>query len=66
MGILLIVGGVAYLVDFTAYFLLPAIASSVAPILAVSAIAEVSFILWLLVRGVGVGPRGEVRGRRAG
>ena len=52
LGYLLMVGGVAYLVDFTAYFLLPSAASTVAPVLAVSAVAEVSFILWLLVKGV--------------
>jgi Domain of unknown function (DUF4386) len=51
MGVLLMIGGVAYLVDFTAYFLLPVAASTVAPVLAISAVAEVSFILWLLVKG---------------
>lgn len=51
IGVLLMVGGAAYLVDFTAYFLLPAVASTVAPVLAVSAVAELSFILWLLVKG---------------
>lgn len=52
IGILLIIGGVAYLVDFTTYFLLPVAASTVAPVLAISGVAEVSFILWLLVKGV--------------
>ena len=58
IGVLLIVGGVAYLVDFTVYFLLPGMASTVAPVLGVSAVAEVSFILWLLVRGAAVAASG--------
>jgi uncharacterized protein DUF4386 len=55
MGVLLMIGGVAYLVDFTVYFLLPGAASTVAPVLAISAAAEVSFILWLLVKGAKTG-----------
>jgi hypothetical protein len=60
MGALLMIGGVAYLVDFTAYFLLPAAASTVAPVLAISAVAEVSFILWLLVKGAKTAGSGSI------
>ncbi len=66
IGALLIVGGLAYLVDFTAYFLFPSVATSVARILAASASAEVSFIVWLPVKGAKpVGPQSAAVGSKA-
>lgn len=55
LGVLLVVGCVGYLVDLLVGFLAPAAASAVTPFATVpAAVAELSLIGWLLVRGVRV------------
>jgi hypothetical protein len=52
LGVLLVVGGVGYVVDVLVHFLAPQIAPTVTPIAtAPSGIAEVALILWLLIKG---------------
>jgi len=52
LGVLLVVGGVGYVVDVLVHFLAPSVAPTVAPIAtAPSGIAEVGLILWLLIKG---------------
>jgi hypothetical protein len=52
LGWLLVVGGVGYVVDVPVHFLAPHVAAAVTPIAtAPSGVAEVSLILWLLVKG---------------
>ena len=52
IGYLLIVGGAGYVVDVLVHFLAPSLAPTVTPIAtAPSGIAEVSLILWLLLKG---------------
>ncbi|WP_258725726.1 DUF4386 domain-containing protein [Cellulomonas sp. NS3] len=61
IGVLLVVGCAGYLVDLLVGFLAPAAASAVTPFATVpAAVAELSLIGWLLVRGV------RVQGRPAG
>ena len=53
LGVLLIVGGVCYLVDVLAAFLLPDIGSAIHGFVTIpSALAEISMVLYLLVIGV--------------
>lgn len=53
LGVLLAIGGVGYLVDLFVQFLAPAVAERIAPVvLAPAAVAELSFIAWLLVKAV--------------
>jgi hypothetical protein len=54
IGVLLAIEGVLYLVNSFADFLAPGFATRVLPLLKISAIAEVAFALWLLIRGVNV------------
>ena len=53
LGVLLAVAGLAWLLNSFAAFLSPALASSLAPYpLAVGALGEIAFTVWLLIRGV--------------
>jgi NAD(P)-dependent dehydrogenase (short-subunit alcohol dehydrogenase family) len=53
LGVLLIVGGICYLVDVLVLFLVPDFGQQIAPFVVVpSAIAEISMVLYLLVIGV--------------
>ena len=53
MGVLLIVGGVCYLVDLLAAFLVPDVGQIIHGFVVIpSAIAEISMVLYLLVVGV--------------
>jgi hypothetical protein len=54
IGVLLAIEGLCYLVNSFANFLAPAFAARFFPFLAVSGVAEISFCLWLLVKGVNV------------
>lgn len=54
IGLLLAIEGLLYLTNSFANFLSPGIAARVFPYLAASAIAEIAFCLWLLVRGVNI------------
>jgi hypothetical protein len=52
LGVLLIVGGVGYVIDVLVHFLAPQIAPAVTPIAtAPSGLAEIGLILWLLIKG---------------
>ena len=51
IGILLIVAGLGYLVDFTLFFLFPGITVTVSEF---TFVGEVVLILWLLIKGVNV------------
>jgi hypothetical protein len=58
LGVLLAIGCLGYLVDLFAQFLAPGIAGSIeAFVLAPAAVAEVSFVAWLLVKAVPVPER---------
>ncbi|MGY0234694.1 DUF4386 domain-containing protein [Longispora urticae] len=53
LAYLLYVGGVGYLVDLLARFLVPDVGDIVSPFLvAPAAVAEISMVLWLLIKGV--------------
>ncbi len=52
IGVLLAIEGLAYLADSFASFIAPPVAARIFPFLAVSAVAEISLCLWLLVVGV--------------
>jgi hypothetical protein len=53
LGILLIVGGICYIIDLLAAFLLPDIVKKIhAFVIIPSAIAEISMVVYLLVIGV--------------
>ena len=53
LSVVLVVGGVCYLVDLFAAFLLPALAHKIHAFIVIpSAIAEISMVLYLLVVGV--------------
>ena len=53
LGVLLIVGGICYLVDLLALFLVPDIGQTIHTFIVIpSAIAEISMVLYLLVIGV--------------
>ncbi|MET0555251.1 MAG: DUF4386 domain-containing protein [Vicinamibacteria bacterium] len=52
LGVLLIVGGVGYVIDVLVHFLAPQIAPAVTPIAtAPSGLAEIGLIFWLLIKG---------------
>lgn len=51
LGILLFIAGVGYLVDFTLFFLFPAITVKVSEF---TFVGEVVLLLWLLIKGVNV------------
>lgn len=59
LGIGLVVGAVSYIASYTATVLTPGfVESDLGLYLALPAgLAEVAFILWLLIRGAGIGPR---------
>jgi len=52
IGVLLAFEGLCYLINSYANFLAPQFAERFFPVLAASAIAEISLCLWLLVMGV--------------
>ena len=54
LGVFLMMGGVAYLIDFFQYFLLPSYESIFLDVLEVFGLSEVLFGAWLLVKGVRV------------
>ena len=51
IGLLLVIAGVGYLVDFTQFFLFPAITITVSEF---TFVGEVLLPLWLLIKGVNV------------
>jgi hypothetical protein len=52
-GILLIAGGISYLIDVTAFILVPALHDKTNILVAVtSGIAELSMVLWFLIKGI--------------
>ena len=58
LGVLLMIGCIGYLVDLFAHFLAPGIAGSIGPfVVAPAAVGELSFVAWLLVKGVRVRER---------
>lgn len=53
LGILLIVGGISYVLDSTTYILFPGFHSITNTVVGItSSIAELSMVLWLLIKGV--------------
>lgn len=55
-GVLLIAGGVSYLIDVTVFILLPGFHDKTNILVAVtSSIAELSMVLWLLIKGIKTG-----------
>ena len=59
LGIVLIVGGICYLVDLLALFLVPDIGQQIHAFVVIpSAIAEISMVLYLLIKGVNVPAQG--------
>jgi len=53
LGVLLMIGGAAYILDSLTFLLLPSYRTFVSrPAMAAFAIAEISTILWLLIKGV--------------
>lgn len=55
LGVLLMIGCLGHLVDVIVRFLVPGFGATLSPFaLAIPAIAEISFIVWLLVKGVRV------------
>jgi len=54
IGVLLAIEGVGYLTNSFALFLAPALAARIFPYFMPTAIAEISFCLWLMVMGVNV------------
>jgi hypothetical protein len=56
VGILMIAAGAAYFLNSTTALLAPAVAPKLAPLLIVSFVGELSFTLWLLVKGVRTEP----------
>lgn len=52
VGVLLFIQGICYLINSFSNFLLPKFATQFFPYLAVSGIGEISFCLWLLIKGV--------------
>lgn len=53
LGVLLIVGGVFYLIDLLAWFLVPDVAETISDfVVIVPSVAEISMILYLLIKGV--------------
>ncbi len=60
LGVLMTIAGLSYLVNSLTHILVPAYAERVAIVLALALIGELSFCLWLLVKGVNV-PEWEKR-----
>ena len=53
LGVLLVVGGVAYVVDMLALFLAPAFGQAISPVVVIApAVAELWMVAYLLVKGV--------------
>ncbi len=61
IGVLLVVAGLGYLVDFTLFFLFPDVTISVSDF---TFVGEVVLILWLLIKGVDV-EQWEIRARKS-
>ena len=61
IGILLIVAGMGYLVDFTLFFLVPDVVLNVSSF---TFVGEVALLLWLLIRGVNV-EQWEIRAHKS-
>jgi len=60
LGVLLAIGCFGYLVDTFTRFLAPSVGASLSPfVIAPAAIGELSFVAWLLVKGVNVQDRDE-------
>ena len=58
LGALVVAGGIGYLANVTATFLAPTLTTSLTPVLTTpSAVAEISLLVWLLLRGVRLPPR---------
>jgi Domain of unknown function (DUF4386) len=57
IGVLLVIAGVGYLVDFTLFFLFPTLTLTVSNF---TFVGEVALILWLLVKGIRVQPQPRV------
>ena len=54
LGVLLIIGGVGYLVDLLVRFLVPGFDAGISPLVIPGAVAELSLAAWLLVKAVRV------------
>jgi hypothetical protein len=53
LGVLLVIGGIGSLIDMFAMFLIPDVAATLSPFLVIpAALAELSLIGWLLIKGV--------------
>ena len=61
IGVLLIVAGLGYLVDFTLFFLVPDVVLNVSNF---TFVGEVALLLWLLIRGVNV-EQWEIRAHKS-
>jgi hypothetical protein len=58
LGVLVMVGSMGYMADLVTHILFPTVAETLSPLLVLpSALAEVSLVLWLLVKGLNVQPR---------
>lgn len=55
LGVLLIAGGISYLVDVSAFLLVPEFQTTTNVVVAIiSSIAELSMVIWLMIKGVDV------------
>jgi Domain of unknown function (DUF4386) len=52
LGVLLALGGVAYVVDLLVHFLAPGVAETISPYVLIPVYSEVLFVIYLLVKGV--------------
>jgi hypothetical protein len=60
LGVLVMVGAFGYVADLVTRVLFPTVGETLGPVLVLpSALAEVSLILWLLVKGLDVQPRAD-------
>lgn len=57
LGVLVVAGGAAYVVDGAIAVLFPDLRASVTPVLSLLGLAELALALWLLVRGIATVPR---------
>jgi hypothetical protein len=60
LGVLVMVGAFGYVADLVARVLVPGVGETLGPVLVLpSALAELSLVLWLLVKGLNVQPRAD-------
>ena len=65
LGVLMAIAGLSYLTNSFTLILAPAYAGTISPILVLAFIGELSFCLWLIVKGVNV-PKWNEKARLAG